>query len=113
MLYPSLTFDVYRRGQRNLYGESELDKVGEVAGAIVRLRAQDRRTAVRADSSASGGAAREIVIDTRFLIAEDVVTNGDVLGFRGALYQIDSTFPRYDILGEFDHLEVDAGKWPD
>lgn len=62
--------------------------------------------------SASRGSAWENSASTRFLFYPNVSINiGDRIDVAGMTLRVASVFPRYDIDGVLDHLQVDATPW--
>lgn len=80
--------------------------------AIVKLINSVEKTTVRADSSASRGSSKEYLADAVLLmLASSKVQLGDVVTVAGANVQVIAKFPRYDVNGRLDHLEVHAMRW--
>jgi len=80
--------------------------------APVRLMSGTEKTSVRADSSASRGNADEVVSDARLLFMTSAVINfGDKLEVAGTTLKVAGIFPRHDVNGVLDHLQVDANIW--
>ena len=62
--------------------------------------------------SASRGSAWENAASTRFLLYPDVTINiGDRLTVAGMDLRISSRFPRFDIDGVLDHIQIEATPW--
>lgn len=62
--------------------------------------------------SASRGSAWEDSANTRFLLYPNVVVNiGDRFDVAGMSLRVFMIFPRYDIDGLLDHIQVDAKPW--
>lgn len=113
MFIPNQVCEIYSPSdEMNLYGES----VGEVRRiekcAIVKLTVGGEKTSVRADSSASRGAAREIVADARLLMMPNSkVEIGDRVVLLGQSLRVLDIFPRHNITGRLEHLQVDLDVW--
>jgi hypothetical protein len=70
-----------------------------------------KKTSVRADSSASRGRAEEEIGLARLLFSKTVVIReGDVVEILGQVIEVSRIFPRLDILGQLDHVQVDFRK---
>lgn len=99
-------------GHTDLYGNPMFDRPIPAKCGIVKLVVGDQNVTVRADSSASRGAAQEVVANAVLLFSpvykpksDDIV---DVVGFR---LKITSVFPRHSVNGQLDHYEVRAMAW--
>lgn len=80
--------------------------------AVVRLTVKNEKSAVRADTSASRGNAREFQTDAMFLLAKTTLARiDDMLIFGGMEFRVASVFPRHDLQGNLDHYEVTCTFW--
>lgn len=111
-LIPNIDCTIVKAGTFDVYGQPQLGEVIETRCSIVKLVSAREKTSVRADSSASRGNAVEIVADARLLfpVGSDIV-NGDKVVVAGVSLRVDSVFPRHDIYGVLDHIQVDANIW--
>lgn len=78
----------------------------------VNLIIKDLKTTVRADSSASRGAADETTSTAKILVPAAVTINrGDKFSFQGQDYRVTTIHNRFSVFGEFDHQECDMQAW--
>lgn len=114
LFIPNLDCTIYPQTGLDLYGKPVFGDPIRERCAIIRLDVISTKTTVRADSSASRGAAEEMISSTRLLFTNDSkVQIGDKIVVSGQDLKVLSKFPRYSIAGEFDHWQVDAGIWGD
>lgn len=115
MFIPNLRGDLYRKSGRDIYGRAQLGPRQDCPFAIINLEIGARKTSVRADSSASRGAADEIASQrAKILIPSYVdVRVGDYFGFQGRRYEINMVHPRHSITGRFDHYECELEVVPE
>jgi hypothetical protein len=99
-------------GRTDVYGQPlAATKVREQC-AVVRLLTTNMKSAVRADSSASRGNAKELVSDSLILLAATTVAGiDDLIEVSGAKLRILSKHPRYSVGGTLDHYEITASVW--
>lgn len=99
-------------GRTDVYGQPlAATKVREQC-AIVRLVTTNMKSAVRADSSASRGNAKELVGDSLILLTATTAANiDDLIDVGGAKLRILSKHPRYSVGGVLDHYEITASVW--
>jgi hypothetical protein len=72
----------------------------------------NEKSAVRADTSATRGNAREMEADAVLLLAKNTVANiDDNVELMGHQFRIMSMHPRVDLLGDIDHYEVKCTYW--
>lgn len=99
-------------GRTDVYGQPlSATKVREQC-AVVRLVTTNMKSAVRADSSASRGNAKELVGDSLILLtATTAASIDDLIDVGGDTFRILSMHPRYSVGGALDHYEVTASVW--
>jgi hypothetical protein len=99
-------------GRTDVYGQPlAATKVREQC-AVVRLATTNQKSAVRADSSASRGNAKEIVTDSLILLTARTVANiDDLIDIGGVTLRILSKHPRFSVAGALDHYEITASVW--
>lgn len=98
---------------RDIHSREIFDEPRSIPIAVVELQRKVARTTVRADSSASRGAAEETVAVTKILIDKMVeVSRDDRIELRGDLFRVVVTHPRFSVWGELDHFEVDLQAAP-
>ena len=103
-----------KEARRTLTGGEIFEAPRPIALAIVELADSSTRTTVRADSSASRGAADQRVSAAKLLIAPAFeVRIGDVIVIDGISLEITSVHPRRDIFGKLDHREILCDARPD
>ncbi len=109
MLRPNVKGEVSKMSGADIYGKRAYDTWETVSLAVVKLETSSRKTSVRTDASASRGSAQEILADARLLFPKDVLlTPGDRVRIHGVTLTVESIFPRYNVLGRFDHWQVDC-----
>ena len=99
-------------GQYDLNGRPVQGQiVGEMC-AVVRMLTRAEKTSVRADTSASRGAAIEEVSDGKFLLMPRTVADyDDLIEVDGQKFKIVGKQRRYDINGRLDHYEIFGESW--
>lgn len=108
MFRPNMTGRLWKRGGYNLYGEASWSDPITVRCAPVALSRFSEKTAVRADSSASRGASDEVVVDAKVLVTKDTdISIDDRFEIYYRQYRVIEVHPRFTVLGELDHLEID------
>jgi hypothetical protein len=86
-------------------------KVKEMC-SIVKMVMSNEKSAVRADTSATRGNAREMEADTVLLLTKRTVAKiDDNVELMGHQFRIMSIYPRCDVLGSLDHYEVKCTYW--
>jgi len=93
--------------RRDIHGR-EIFAPGEpVSISIVHLADQVVETSVRADSSATRGAADMNALQAKILIGPLVkISRGDVLVVRGRHIEVESVHDRLDVMGRAHHQEI-------
>lgn len=80
--------------------------------SIVTLNLKNEKSSVRADSSASRGAARELQADALLLMTKfSKAEIDDVIEIEGTKLRIVARFPRHDLHGRLDHYEIAGTYW--
>lgn len=96
----------------NQYAEEALGSVINERCAPVRLRHNQNHSSVRADSTASRGAADEDQADTIVLLTPGTQAElGDQLEVAGLKVRIVQRFPRHNMAGKIEHYEVRGEFW--
>lgn len=99
-------------GHTDLYGNPMFDPPRPAKCGIVKLVSRDQNVTVRADSSASRGAAQEMVADALLLFPPVYgVKNDDVIDVIGVKLKVTGVFPRHNVNGQIDHYQVEAMLW--
>jgi hypothetical protein len=108
MFIPNIPCQIYRRTGLTGFGKPTF--TGPLPGmcGVIRLEEMSNKTSVRADSTASRGSAKETVTASRMLFPASLTLNaGDVVKVLGRTLTVQSTWPRHDVSGRFDHWQVD------
>lgn len=96
-----------KNARRTITGKETFGAARLIPIGIVHIKDTTVPTTVRADSSASRGAAEEHDASAKILVPPQFpVTRGDVLKVDSSLIEITSIEPRRDVFGHVDHLEV-------
>lgn len=109
MFRPNLRGLIYRKEGYDIYGQESYSSPQWVGCAVVNLANLVEQTSVRADSTASRGAAEDEVINAKILVpANTQVAEGDKFRVVGFTVEISSVMPRINTQGVTDHLELRA-----
>lgn len=109
MFRPNLDCTYQKMTGATLYGKKTYGPAVGARVGIVKLVTGAEKTSVRTDASASRGSAHEIEADARLLFPQVVVlTPGDLVTVSGVKLTVQSVFPRYNVMGKFDHWQVDC-----
>lgn len=107
MFIPNTTAQLYRKTGRTAFGTAQFAAPVTVNLAVVDLGDIITPTAVRADHSASRGAADIDTLTAKLLLPGNVsVSEGDVILVNGLYVDIDGKATKRNVLGEVDHYEV-------
>ncbi len=107
MFSPNLTGIIRTKTGSDVHGRPVLGPERRCPFAIVNLEVRSQKTSVRADSSASRGAADEIASARLKILMPAFISVkiGDIFSFGEETYEIVSTFSRRSVTGEIDHVE--------
>lgn len=109
---PRLKCLLRKRVGSNAYGEHRLDEPVQIGCAVVKLNSVATVTSVRADRSASRGAANEELVDAILLVAKDAnVVLNDQIEFHGILLRVNGIVPKFNIKGVHDYNELNLTIW--
>lgn len=99
-------------GRTDVYGQPlAANRVSEQC-AVVRLVTTNQKSAVRADSSASRGNAKELVSDSIILLTKTTAADiDDLIDIAGMTFRVLSKHPRFSVGGALDHYEITASVW--
>lgn len=114
LIQPNIDVVVTKRGGHDMYGQEMPGREIKSRCSIVKLLSGMERTSVRTDSSASKGSAHESVSDAVLLFPPDIdIEFGDkvTLAVTNTHLKIIGIFPRHDVVGRLDHLQVTAVVW--
>ena len=99
-------------GKTDVYGKPTPGVSYAERCAVVKLNIHSERSAVRADTSATRGNAREIQVSSLILLHPTTKANiDDVIIIAGYELRILAKQPRYTIAGVLDHYEITASAW--
>lgn len=103
---------IRKPGTTNVFGEEQLGPAANARCAIIKLKITSDKTTVRADSSASRGAAREAVGEAELLfpVSTDIGFD-DQIEVAGWLLRVTGIFPRHNLQGVLDHQQVYCAIW--
>lgn len=97
---------LYKQGRFNAYGQLILNDPIKVKCSVVKLRTASEKSAVRADSSGSRGAANEGSADCLVLMIDNRVELDDAVEVNKIRFRVTDIQPMFDVHGKFDHFEV-------
>lgn len=108
MFRPNTVASLLRKdAKRNIHGKESFQAPVPLPCAVVSLADRVVESSVRADSTASRGAAEQEVLQAKILIPIHVaVKKGDVIKVLGRLVEISSVHPRNDVFGRPHHQEI-------
>lgn len=112
MFKPNQKCRIQLSAGNDVYGQPKPGVLVTEGCSIVRLMIRNEKSSVRADSSASRGNARELQADAVILLTTSTKAKiDDVIEIGGAKFKISGSFPRHDVNGRLDHIEVHAMIW--
>jgi len=98
--------------QTDVYGRAIHSGSAKEPCAVVRLIARAEKSSVRADTSASRGAAIEETVDGVILLGPRTAADyDDLVEIDGELYKVVGKHRRYDVNGRLDHIETYLMNW--
>lgn len=118
MFRPNLTAQLIRRGARDIFGQNAMSQPIPLRCSVVRLASSVVPSTVRADSSASRGAAEETTAQAIILVpSSTAIANGDVILVMNQRVEVTGIHPRINTRGVLDHLEIrgktsESLSWP-
>ena len=112
MFRPNLDCLVSKLSGRDVYGQTLTAKIHRERCSIVTFDIQNLKSSVRADSSASRGAAQEEVAQVVILLTKNTVARiDDTITVAGRTLKIASSEPRFDVNGQLDHHRITCSAW--
>lgn len=113
MFRPNVSCVVYKSsGNTDVYGMPIAGVKYSERCSIIKLNVISAKSAIRADTSASRGNARELEADTELLMTSKTVAEiDDLVSIDGSKFMIISKFPRHDLQGKLDHYQVTCTYW--
>jgi hypothetical protein len=108
MFIPNTTALLHRMNGRNPFGRAIFDPAVPIKVGVVDLGDLVTPSQVRADQSASRGAADIDTIKTATILVPKniVVKNGDVIEIDGFHVKVSGIMPRRNVLGQLDHWQI-------
>lgn len=104
LLYPIPGYDVQ--------GKSVLGEPEKIGIAPIRMESSLQQTTIRTDKSGSKNRATENIFQGRILVhPKHTIEQGQVVEIYGALYRVDSVWPRLEMNGVLHHWQVDLSIW--
>lgn len=92
---------------RSIHGKETFGAAVRVPCAIVHIRSGTETSSVRADSTASRGAADSAVAMAVILFPPSAkIVEGDVVRAAGKTIEVTGIEPRFDVRGSLDHLQI-------
>ena len=109
MFEPNVLGQLRTRTGRDIHGRAIYGPLRGCPFGIVNLAIGSQKTTVRADSSASRGAADETVAQRAKILVPTYVTIkiGDQFLFDGMTFDVSAVHTRCGISGLVDHYEID------
>lgn len=112
MFRPNTNCVIGKTGSVDVYGQRATGKLYKERCAVVTFEIQNIQSSVRADSSASRGAAQEEVANVVVLLSKTTVAAiEDTLTVAGRTLKIATIEPRFNVLGKLDHYRVKCETW--
>lgn len=91
------------------YGQRVFNRKRPAKCSIVKLATSAEKTAVRTDSSATGGSADETLAAAVLLFApRENIGIGDLVTIRGVTIKVTRIIQRLNVLGAHDHDQVEG-----
>lgn len=98
-----------RSASANAYGEYSYGPKERIQYGLVRYDLKVEDSTVRADSSATRGNVKEYHASGKILVPAKVKPNwGDIFIIEGQIFKAKEVEPRFSIMGNLDHYEVDT-----
>lgn len=108
ILSPQIQARLYVHTGTDLYGEPSYRGPRVIGVGVVRLHMGSKITSVRADSSATRGGSSEQIADAVLLFeAKDAPNLSDRVEVSGFRLKVIGFQPRYDLMGNLAHWQVD------
>jgi len=108
MFRPNIKLSLHaRRAKRDIFGAEFFSKPVPIQAGIVRLASLMEMSSVRADSTASRGAAEDMIAEAKILLPTSTRAKvGDVLEGYGVKIEVTGLHPRINTRGQLDHYEL-------
>lgn len=112
MFIPNLPCLIRKKTKPDVYGKSGVGPAVPERCSVVKIKHLSVDTTKRGDSGASRSHADEFVTENRVLLLPKTnVMIDDQLAVIGYTIRVKSMHPRYSVLGELDHWEVEGEIW--
>ncbi len=100
-----------RSDTQDVYSNYSYGPAVRMACSVTALDLKVSTTSVRADSSASRGRAEEEIGSARILFPKTaIIREGDIVQVEDEYIECTRIFPRRNVLGRIDHIQVDFRK---
>lgn len=108
MFRPNLRGTLWKRlGSRDIFGKEAYSAPTSFRYAVVHLKEITQQTTVRADSSASRGAAEDAIANANILVPPDTnIKKGDKVEVHSVMIEVSSLEPRFNTRGRLDHYQL-------
>lgn len=98
---------LHRKNGRNAFGRASFDAPVGIKVGVVDLGDTVTPSQVRADQSASRGAADVDTVQATLLLPKTVIVqDGDVIEVDGLHVEVKGIMPRRNLLGRLDHYQI-------
>jgi hypothetical protein len=113
MFRPNFNCTVFvSSGTTDVYGQPLPSTAYKERCSIIKLNVTNEKSSVRADSSASRGAARELETNSVILLTKTTrAAIDDVVEVNSMKIRVTGKFPRHDLQGALDHYEISGTYW--
>ena len=113
MFRPNQTCSVCTNaGKTDVYGRPTGSTWVTEQCAVVKLNVKSEKTAVRSNTSATQGNARELETDAILLMTKNTAVKIDgLVNIYGNQLRVIGVFQRHDAKGVFDHVQVALNYW--
>jgi hypothetical protein len=98
-----------RRSTRNIFGKTMFATPTSVPCSVVKLELAAETSSVRADSTASRGAAEQEEAAAVFLFPANMrISINDVINYGSFQIRVTKLIPRNNVAGKLDHIQVEG-----
>lgn len=113
MFRPNQNCTIYSAtGKTDVYGTPAPAQLVKERCFVVKLDIANEKSAVRADTSASRGNARELEAKAEILLQPTTIAHiDDLIEVSGVKLRIMSKFPRRNMQGVLDHYQISCTYW--
>lgn len=112
LFIPNLKCVITKHNGLDIFGQPQPGTEYKEKCAIVKLITKTAPTPIRADASASRGAAREQIADGELLfVATTKVDIDDFVKVADVTLRVIGKYPRYSLSGKLDHFQILCNIW--